>query len=88
VEKENLDKSHSRFETKNLPPPPRSDKKPRKSIVNNENCSREMEKIVLRMSAGRQKREFSNKIAERGYPKDENWTELQKNMHRTSVENL
>jgi hypothetical protein len=47
-----------------------------------------MEKIVLRMSAGRQKREFSNKIAERGYPKDENWTELQKNMHRTSVENL
>lgn len=47
-----------------------------------------MEKIILRMSAGRQKREFSNKISERGYPKDQNWAQLQKEMHRASVQNL
>jgi hypothetical protein len=46
---------------------------------------RDMQKIMLRMAAGRQKREFSNTITERGYPKDENWTQLQKNMHRKSV---
>ena len=65
--------------------PPRDKPHHKKSIQNIDNVTRDMEKIVLRMSAGRQKREYSNTIVERGYPKDENWNELQKNMHRKSV---
>lgn len=57
-------------------------------MTNNEACTKDIEKIVLRMSAGRQKREFSNQLVERGYPKDQNWNKLQKDMHKTSVENL
>ena len=39
------------------------------------------------MSIGRQKREFSQSILERGYPKNENWTEYQRQMHQKTIEN-
>jgi ribosomal protein L24E len=48
---------------------------------------KDVEKTVLRMSIGRQKREFSQIILQRGYPKNENWTEYQREMHLKSIEN-
>jgi hypothetical protein len=47
--------------------------------------AKNVEKVVMRMSIGRQKREFSQKLLERGYPKDENWIEYRNEMHRTSI---
>jgi len=48
---------------------------------------KDVEKAVLRMSIGRQKRQFSNEIMQRGYAKDQNWTTHQQEMHRRSMEN-
>ena len=52
----------------------RKEKEKDTSIIEN---IKDMEKVVMRMSVGRQKREFSNKLRERGYPVDENWTQYQ-----------
>lgn len=41
----------------------------------------------MRMSIGRQKRELSQSILQRGYPKNENWAEYQREMHMRSIEN-
>ena len=49
---------------------------------------RDVEKVIMRMSVGRQKREMSQSVLEyREYPKDHSWRQYQRDMHHKSIQN-